>query len=150
MSYVGAKVFSKLDIKSGYHQIRMQEDGIHKIAFSAYLGHYEFIVMSFGLTNAPATFQSLMNTLFAEYLGKFILVFFDDILIHSKSKEEHMHHLKLALQMLRSNVLTAKKSKCVFAADQVKYLGHIISGSGVATDPSKIEAIRNWSIPKST
>jgi hypothetical protein len=133
----GAQVYSKLDLKSGYHQIRMKED-IHKIAFMTYFGHFEFVVMPFGLTNAPATFQALMTKIFHPHLRKFVPVFFDDILVHSKSMEEHISHLAQVLQTLRANNLTVKISKCVFATNQVAYLGHVINGQGVSTNPAKI------------
>lgn len=143
----GASWFSSLDLTAGYHQIRLKEDATHKTAFQTHSGHYEFKVMAFGLSGAPATFQLAMNTTLSPVLRKCVLVFFDDILVYSKTYDDHCHHLRLVLQLLQKDKWQVKISKCSFAQRQLAYLGHIISGKGVSTDPDKIAAVRAWPVP---
>ncbi|GJZ60963.1 putative reverse transcriptase domain-containing protein [Tanacetum coccineum] len=145
----GAKHFSKIDLRSGYHQLRVKEQDISKTAFRTRYGHYEFLVMPFGLTNAPAVFMDLMNRVFHEFLDKFVIVFIDDILVFSKSKEEHEEHLRTVLQILRQEKLYAKFSKCEFWLSKVAFLGHIVSAEGITMDPAKVEAITKWPRPTS-
>ena len=144
----GAKVFSKIDLRSGYHQVRIKEEDIHKTNFRIRYGHYEFLVVPFGITNAPATFMRLMNSVFSMYLDKFVLVFLDDILIYSKNEEEHEEHLRMDLKLLREHKLYAELSKHDFYKNQIHYLGHIISKDGILVDLENIEAIMNWPTPK--
>lgn len=137
----GASCFSKLDLLQGYHQIRMQLDDIPKTAFRTHHGHFEFKVMPFGLCNAPSSFQATMNTLFRPYLRRFIIVFFDDILIYSVSLNEHLRHLQTTFQVLYENHFVLKLSKCLFAQPEVEYLGHLVSHKGVQLVTSKLDAI---------
>nr|AAM01007.1 Putative retroelement [Oryza sativa Japonica Group] len=144
----GATVFSKIDLRSGYHQLRIKEEDIPKTAFTTRYGLFKCTVMSFGLTNAPAFFMNLMNKVFTEYQDKFVVVFINDIRIYSRTKEEHEEHLRLALEKLREHQLYAKFSKCEFWLSEVKFLGHVISAGGVAVDPSNVESVTNWKQPK--
>jgi hypothetical protein len=137
----GACVFSKIDLRSGYYQLKIKATDIPKTAFITRCGLYEYMVISFGLTNAPAYFIYLMNKVFMEYLDKFMVVFIDDILIFSKNEEEHDEHLHLVLQKLRENQLYAKLNKCEFWLKEVSFLGHIISEGGIFVDPSKVKDV---------
>jgi hypothetical protein len=144
----GAKVFSKIDLRSGYHQLKIRMEDIPKTTFTSRYGLYEFTVMSFGLANAPAYFMYLMNKVFMEYLDKFVVVFIDDILVFSRNEEEHEEHLRLVLQKLREHQLYAKFSKCNFLLKEVSFLGHIITDGGIVVDPSKVQDVLNWNPPK--
>ncbi|WVZ52203.1 hypothetical protein U9M48_003286 [Paspalum notatum var. saurae] len=144
----GATVFSKIDLRSGYHQIKVREEDIPKTAFSTRYGLYEYLVMSFGLTNAPAFFMYLMNSVFMNELDKYVVVFIDDILVYSKNEKEHQEHLQIVLSHLREHKLYAKFSKCAFWLKEVAFLGHILSAKGVAVDPKKVEDVLNWKQPQ--
>jgi len=143
----GAQWFTKLDLRAGYHQIRLAPGEEYKTAFQTHNGHYEFNVMAFGLTGAPATFQYAMNAALAPFLRKFALVFFDDILIYSPSFEEHLQHISAVLGVLKRDKWHVKLSKCDFAKQKIAYLGHVISTEGVSTDESKISTIVHWTRP---
>ncbi|WZZ63529.1 hypothetical protein YC2023_074899 [Brassica napus] len=143
----GARLFSKIDLASGYHKIPIAKSDIMKTAFRTRYGQYEFVVMPFGLTNAPAAFMRLMNEVFHDYLDMFVIIFIDDILVYSRSKEEHKEHLRLVMDRLRNQKLFAKFSKCLFWKREIGFLGHIVSGEGVAADLEKVQAIREWPRP---
>jgi hypothetical protein len=145
----GAQVFSKIDLRSSYHQIKIRDEDIPKTAFSTRYGLYEYLVMSFGLTNAPAHFIYLMNSVFMPKLDKFVVVFIDDMLVYSKSTKEHEEHLRVVLQRLRDHQLYAKFSKCEFWINEVSFLGHVISSKGITVDPSKVRDVLDWEPPKS-
>jgi hypothetical protein len=138
----GTRYFSKLDLRSGYHRVRMYAGDVEKTAFLTYHGHYEFLVMPFGLVNAPATFQALMNDVLGPYLRRFVLVFFDDILIYSESWADHLRHVRLILELLCQHALRLERSKCAFVVPMVSYLGHIVSATGIAiTAPKQLNFV---------
>ena len=143
----GSSYFSRIDLKSGYHQIRIVPEDIHKTAFRTQFGLYEYVVMPFGLTNAPATFNRLMERIFHKHRA-YVGVFFDDIIIHSSSLEEHKEHLKAVLEELRANKLFINEKKSEFFMREIKYLGHIISKDGIRMDPDKLQVINEWPVPK--
>jgi hypothetical protein len=145
----GACVFSKIDLRSGYHQLRVRECDIPNIVFISRYDLYEFMVISFGLTNAPTYIMYMMNKVFMEYLDKFIMVFIDDILVYSRSEEEHEGHIHLVLQKLQDHKLYAKLSKCEFWLNQVAFLGHVISKGGIFVDPRKVQDVVSWKAPTS-
>ncbi|GJS89668.1 putative reverse transcriptase domain-containing protein [Tanacetum coccineum] len=144
----GSQFFSKIDLRSGYHQLRVHKDDIPKTAFRTRYGHFEFTVMPFGLTNAPKIFIDLMNRVCRPYLDKFVIVFIDNILIYSKTQEENVEHLRLVLEILKKEKLYAKFSKCELWLREVQFFGHVINGNGIHVDPSKIEAVKNWKAPR--
>ena len=143
----GARVYSKIDLRIGYHQLRVRETDIPETAFRMRDGHFEFTVMPFGLTNALATFIDFMHRIFQPYLDQFVVVFVDDILIYSQSEWEHEYHLRMVLQLLRDHQLNAKFSKCEFWLTDVRFLGHVVSASGVSGDLEKVKAVMSWERP---
>ena len=143
------RVYSKIDLRTGYHQLRVRETDIRKTAFRTRYEHFEFTVMPFGLTNAPSAFMDLMHRVFQHYLDQFVVVFVDDILIYSQSVWEHEYHLRIVLQLLRDHQLYAKFSKCELWLIEVRFLGHVVSASGVSMDLEKVEAVMSWERPKS-
>ena len=144
----GAKYFSKIDLISGYHQIRIKKEDVHKTAFNTRYGHYEFLVLPFGLTNAPATFMGMMNTTFHDMLDKFVIVFLDDILIYSKTLSDHQQHVKQVMEKLKEKKLFANKEKCAFFTTSTSFLGHVINGDGIKMMNDKVEAVLAWNNPK--
>lgn len=142
----GARFFSKIDLRSEYHQLKVKKEDVPKTTFRTRYGHYEFLVMPFGVTNAPAVFMDLMNRVFKSFLDQFVIVFIDDILIYSKTADEHEQHLRM---VLRDKILFANQKKCEFWLREVKFLGHVISEKGISVDPAKIEAVVNWERPTS-
>ena len=145
----GVRVYSKIDLCTSYHQLRVREADILKTTFKTRYGHFEFTVKPFGLTNTPAVFMDLMHRVFQPYLDQFVVFFMDDILIYSPSEEEHEDHLRVVLQLLRDHQLYAKFSKYEFWLTKVRFLGHVVSASGVLVDPEKVEAVMSWERPKS-
>jgi hypothetical protein len=144
----GANYFTKLDLRAGYNQVRVHPSDIPKTAFQTHNGHYEYLVMPFGLCNAPSTFQAIMNSIFHPYLRKFVLVFFYDILIYSLNLSMHLEHVMKAFEILRQHQFFVKFSKCAFGLQELEYLGHIVTSQGVKVDQNKITAMLNW--PRST
>ena len=147
-SISGAKYFSSLDLTSGYYQIRITDEDVPKTAFRTPFGLYQFKVLTFGLTNAPATFQSVMNDMLREFVNDFVVVYLDDILIYSKSAEEHERHLRKVLQKLREHKFYANLKKCEFMKQEIAFLGHIVGVNGIKVDPRKVQAVSEWEVPK--
>jgi len=143
-----AGVFSKIDFRSGYHQILVKPEDVQKTAFRSRYGHYEYVVMPFGVTNALVVFMDYMNRIFRPWLDKFVVVFIDDILIYSRTREEHVDHLRVVLGVLREHQLYGKLPKCEFWLEEVQFLGHVISVKGIVVDPAKIETMLKWERPK--
>ena len=144
----GASILLKIDLRSGYHQLKIKDTDVHKTTFRTRYGHYEFRVMPFGLTNAPPAFMDLMNRVFRPYVDQFIVVFIDDILVYSQDRESHDAHLRVVLETLRKEKLYAKLSKCEFWLNEVSFLGHIVSKQGIRVDPKKIEVVVEWKPPR--
>lgn len=143
-----ASIFSKIDLRMGYHHLRIKEEDIRKTAFRTRYGHYEFVVFPFGLTNAAVTFMCLMNNVLHQYLDHFVFSFIDDILVYSKNEEENQEHLRMVLQTLRKNKLYTKSSKSEFFNTKIQSLGHVISKEVLSVDPENISAILEWPVPK--
>jgi hypothetical protein len=146
----GAKFFTSLDMTGAYHHIKIKPEDIEKTAFRTPYGHYEFVVLPFGLCNAPATFQTFMNNLFREEMDAFVIVYLDDVMIFSKTLEEHIKHVRHVLQKMHSKGLKLNKPKCSFFQNKIAWLGYIISEDGMEVDQTKIKAILDWPVPKNT
>ena len=144
----GASIFSKIDLRTGYHQLKIKDVDVHKTAFRTRYGHYEFLVMPFGLKNAPAAFMDLMNRVFRPYVDQFVVVFIDDILVYSQDRESHDARLRVVLETLRKEQLYAKLSKCEFWLNEMSFLWHIVSKEGIRVDPKKIEVVVEWKPPR--
>ena len=142
----GAKFFTKIDLRWGYHQVKIRPEDVHKTAFRSPLGSFEWVCMPFGLTNAPATFQRFVQHVLRDFLGEFACVYIDDILVYSKTAEDHVHHVRQVLEQLKQHQLLAKPSKCEFFAQEVEYLGHIVTSEGIKVDESKIRVIQDWPV----
>jgi len=145
---IGETIFSKIDSRSGHHQVRIKYEDIHKITFRTRYDHYDFVVMPFGLTNAPFSFTCLMNSILSKYLDTFVIIFIDDILLYLKNEQEHEEHLRIILQVLREHEIYDKLIKCDIYSDKIPYLGHVISKEVIFVNPDKIKAIMEWPIPK--
>ena len=144
----GVTICLKINLKSGYHQVGITDEYIFKTTFRTHYGHYEFVMMPFGLTKTPVVFMYLMNNILSNYMNKFVVVFINDILIYSKNEQEHEGHLRIILHVLREQQLYAKFGKCDFFKDKIQYLGHVVSKDGISIDPKKIKAITEWLFPK--
>ena len=145
---VGAsKYFSTIDLRSRYHQIRIKDSDVEKTAFRTRYGQFEYLVTLFGLTRAPGCFQTLMNNIFRQYLDDFTVVYLDDILIYSKTEEEHLNNIRIALDLLWKHIFYGKLSQCEFMKDSIEYLGHIVTRDGIKVTPKKVESVKTWEVP---
>jgi Reverse transcriptase (RNA-dependent DNA polymerase) len=144
----GSIYFSAIDLRSGYNQIRIVEEDVHKTSFRTRFGSFDFLVVPFGLSNAPPIFQSVMNDVLREYLNDWCIVYLDDVLIHSLTPEEHLEHIELVFKTVREHKLYGKLSKCIFMRKELDYLDHVVSGEGISVNPSKIEEVKDWATPQ--